>query len=109
MSRATKIVAKVSGQPGVGSRKYNWPRLNRPMRPIRTVRTLIKSNVADGLTQPEFRNTLQRAGVGVRRLGKVISRQRPNTPSTFSQRGGGKIVSPPSPTNRGGVRSPYHK
>lgn len=109
MARATKIVAKVSGQPGVGKRIFNWPRVNRPMRPIRTVRTLIKGNVADGVTQPEFRNTLQRAGVGVRMLGKTISRQRPNTPPSFGQRGGGKVVSPPSPTNKGGVRSPYHK
>jgi hypothetical protein len=101
-------VKRPGGSPGVGRVSRNWPRINKPMCPIRSMRTLMKRDPSKGIQQPEFKNTLMRAGVGVRQRIKVVSRQRPVTPPSFSTRPG-KSIAPPSPTNRGGVRSPFHK
>lgn len=111
-SSASQKAVKVVGQPGEPTlRTGQWQRIIRPMRPIRQVTTLIKKNLADGKSMPEFKNTLQRAGVGARQRAITVVHQRPIVPR--SVRGGAnvtKVVAPPSPTNRGGIRDPYsHK
>lgn len=103
---ARRIVAKASGVPGVGLPRTNWARVTKPMRAIRSVRTLIKVDPKDGRSMPEFKNTLMRAGVGARMKGKTIDRQKPQTPPSFGTRPG-KTIAPPSPTNRGGIRNPF--
>ena len=62
------------------------------MAPIRSIRTLIAKDESKGVTQPEFRNTLQRAGVGSRQSAPSIKRQTPETPPSFGTRPG-KTVS----------------
>jgi hypothetical protein len=97
------LVKKPSGVPAPTQPKRNWPRLVKPMRPIRSIRTLIKVREDKGISQPEFKNTLQRAGVGSPVKSKTVSRQKPNTPPSYSTRPG-KTVPPPDPTSGGGIR-----
>ena|ERR1051326_1371005 len=99
--------AKRAGEPGIVKLKNNWPKLAKPMRKIRSVRTLIKKDESKGVTQPEFKNTLMRAGVGVRQGAVRIVRQHPNTPPAAGK--GKKTIKTPSPTNGGGVRSPFRR
>jgi hypothetical protein len=57
------LSSRQSGQPGFGTPKESWPRLRHPLHPIRAVRTLIKNDPADGITQPEARNLIGGDGV----------------------------------------------
>lgn len=102
--KARQIQPTIKGAPGIGLPRTQWTRLVRPMRPIRSVRTLIKRDLAKGRTMPEFRNTLMRAGVGTRQRAISVLSQRPLTPP--APRARTRVVAPPSPTNRGGVRDP---
>lgn len=108
-SSASQSAPRVVGQPGEPVlRTGQWKRIVRPLRPIRSVTTLIKKNLADGKSMPEFKNTLMRAGVGVRQRAITVVHQRPVTPVSMRQGAATtKLIAPPSPTNRGGVRNPY--
>lgn len=82
------------------SRK-NWPVVAKPMRAIRSIRTLMKRDEAKGITQPEFTTTLGRAGVGSRQQSvRVVSQ------STGVEAAGKNTtrVKTPDPTSGGGVR-----
>jgi hypothetical protein len=107
MGKIVRRVAKVpGGYPGVPIMQKQWARISKPMRRIRSVRTLIKVQQSDGRTTPEFKNTLQRAGVGTRAKAKTISRQRPNTPKTLKA-GALTRIKPPRPAGKGGIKDPY--
>jgi hypothetical protein len=97
------LAKKPKGVPAPTQPRRKWARITKPMRPIRSIRTLIKVRESAGVSQPEFKNTLQRAGVGVRVKSKTISRQRPNTPPQYGTRPG-KTIPPPDPTSGGGIR-----
>lgn len=98
-------VNRQRGEPGITRLKFNqWPKVPRPMRTIKSVRTLRKVDEAKGATMPESRNLLQRAGVGVRQVAPRIMKKG-NAIST-STGSGRTVVRPPSPTNKGGVRDP---
>jgi hypothetical protein len=102
--KARQLQPSIKGQPGLPLPRLRWPRLVRPMRPLLSVRTLIKPDLAKGVTQPEFKDTIMRAGVGVRQRAITALHQQPITPPT--PRANIRVVAPPSPTNRGGVRDP---
>lgn len=55
--------SSVPGQPGFGVPKSNWPRIPRALRKPRTLPTRIVNDVADGRTQPEFKNIVTADGV----------------------------------------------
>ena len=64
----------------------------KAMAPIRSIRTLIARDESKGVTMPEFRNLLGRAGVGQRQQAPRVVRQQPETPPSFGTRPG-KTVS----------------
>lgn len=99
-------VAKSAGEPVIKRlRRNQWPKVQKPMRVIKSVRTLRKVDESKGETMPESRNLLQRAGVGTRQQRpRVVGRTRMPAPGANLTR-----VSPPSPTNGGGVRSPFRR
>lgn len=97
-----------AGEPGsIAQPRLNWAPLRKPMRAIRSIRTLRKVDQAVGETMPESRNLLMRAGVGVRQRAVSVRRQAPLTPP--GTRAGTKTIAPPSPTSGGGVRSPFRR
>jgi hypothetical protein len=101
-------VRSKSGQPGVPQPRRHFIVQRKPMDAIRSIKTLIKRDEAEGRTMPEFKNTLQRAGVGARKPSSLpTNRQKPLVPPSTRQRASGKVISPPSPTNRGGVKKKY--
>lgn len=104
---ARRLSAKSAGEPGIKMPSTNWPRVAKPMRAIRSVRTLMKRDESKGITQPEFKTTLQRAGVGTRQQSPSVVRQTPETPPASGR--GTTRVKTPSPTNGGGIRSPFRR
>lgn len=87
------IAAGVPGQPGFGTPKSNWPRVPRALRRPRTLPTAIVNNVADGTTQPEFKNLVGANGV--------------STPGRGGYKGARRILQTPlkPPTSNAGKKS----
>lgn len=77
---ARRLRASKSGEPGVGLPRTNWPAQRKPMRSLRSIRTLMKRDESKGITMPEFKNLLMRAGVGRRKGGAAVLRQTPEMP-----------------------------
>lgn len=102
-------MVKVLTSRGVGEPNFStlgraaWQRVKQPMASIRTIRTLRKVDEAKGVTQPEGRNLLMRAGVGT-------PQQAPRTilgVNEFPAFPGARTRVPaPSPTNHQGVKRP---
>lgn len=84
------LTSRQSGEPGFGTPRSSWPRLRRPLHPIRAVRTLIKNDPADGITQPEARTLIGGNGVATPgRGGYKGARQVFQTPQTPPAPGAG--------------------
>lgn len=83
---ARRISSRQSGEPGFGTPKSSWPRIPRPLRKPRSLPTAIVNDVADGTTQPEFKNLTSANGVstpgrgGYKGARRVL--QTPDTPPT---------------------------
>jgi hypothetical protein len=108
-------VASIQGAPGVQVVQQTFPVVPRPSYRKAGVRVLRKVDVSKGMTMPEgqylpFVNGVvgnPRGGFnGVR-----ILRQKPVVPPRVhgSATTAVRVVAPPSPTNRGGVRNPFNK
>lgn len=90
-----RVRSKVrSGEPGVTQPRKRFSDKPRIMRPIRSVRTLMKRDEAKSSgDEAGFRATLMRAGVGKRKSASAsISNQKPMSPPSFGQRASGKKV-----------------
>jgi hypothetical protein len=100
-------VAKRAGEPGITKlRRNQWPKLQKPMRRILSIRTLRKVDESKGNTMPEGRNLLQRNGVGTpqRSPSRILVKDRMPAPGANLTR-----VKTPSKTNSGGIRSPFSR
>lgn len=114
-----RILSKLkSGEPGVGRIRNSWgvqPGRNSSRSKL-SIRTLRKAQPQDAVmkgveTQTVSTDGLQRVTAGTRvpgtqARGSVRVKRANLTPRPAK---GTKIVSPPSPTNRGGVRNPFGK
>lgn len=99
-------VAKSAGSPGIRRNIKTWKPIRKPMRAIRSVRTLRKVDESKGATMPESKNLLQRAGVGTRQQApRIVRKANPISTSTTSNR---TRVKTPRPAP-GGIRSPFRR
>lgn len=114
----TRIVSKTkSGEPGVGRLRNSWGRPGRNgLRGRLSIRTLRKTPVEDAVMAGIETTTRNAAGTIVVTAGTVVNGTnrgrrfvRKVANLTPRQAKGTKVVSPPSPTSGGGVRSPYRK
>lgn len=113
------LVKQRGGEPGVGRLRNSWgyrPGRNS-LRGKLSIRTLRKANPADPLgvagvetqtvsSDGTIRVTAGTVVPGTRSATRIVRKVQNLTPR---QAKGTKVVTPPSPTNRGGIRSPYSK
>lgn len=110
-SSAKIRTATVAGAPGIKQAGEKWNRRTpQPFRRKLGIRTLIKNDPSDGLTQSEAKNFTTVPGVvtgdsgGYKGVTEV--RQQPASPAKPGRNI--KRVATPSPTNGGGIRSPFN-
>lgn len=108
-SRIRRLVAPRQGQPAEGLTRFTFPVIPRPVFAKARIRMLQKVDPAKGITQPEAANMTTASGVvtGDRGgyKGATVVHQVPLVPPPPAKNQ--RVVAPPSPTNRGGVRNPY--
>lgn len=114
LSRSTNYGAVTRGARGVRRlvATYAGEPASRLLSPgadrIRGVRTLIKKDIAKGVTQPEYRQAMlmdQGVHMSGKTQGVTIRQQRPETPTPT--RANVRVIKPPRPAP-GGIRNPYN-
>lgn len=108
--RVRRLVAPRAGQPGEPLTRFTFPVIPKPVFPKAKIRTLIKRDVAKGVTMPEANNMTDTPGVVTGGTGgykgATVMHQQPLVPPSPAKNL--RVVAPPSPTNKGGVRNPYN-
>ena len=112
---ATVHSANVIGRPPAPVVQQTFPVVTKPSYMKAGVTRLLKRDVSKGLSMPEADSLPFLAGVltpGTMGYGRVkIMHLQPQVSPKIAGTGNGsrKIIAAPSPTNNGGVRSPYNQ
>jgi len=105
--KATKKVASVQGRPGFTNTGMKRRLPTIPPFRAKTIRTLIKRNQADGRSLPEGSLANTQNGQIVSTPGVTVIHKQPQVPPGSGR--GSRVITPPSPTNEGGVRDPFNR
>lgn len=105
------VKTNIPGAPGFSQDKQKFKRfIPHPIQNRLSIKTVIKNNPADGLTQPEASSLGGTAGVSTPGAGgykgMTIMHQQPQVPPTTKTNT--KTFAPPSATNKGGIRNPFN-
>jgi hypothetical protein len=108
---ATVHAATVTGRPPAPVVQQTFPVIVRPSYTKAGVTRLLKRDVSKGLSMPEADQLPFISGVmnpgSMSYGGKRIMHLQPLVPPRSGKNV--KVIAPPSPTNNGGVRSPYNQ
>jgi hypothetical protein len=103
---ARRLAPTVPGRPGFtetgGQRRLGTI---RPFK-ARSVRTLLKKDIAKGVTQPEFKTASADVGQITPQTRSVVMHETPQIPVRSGT--GRRVVAAPSPTSGAGVRNPFN-
>ena len=107
ITRVSTKSATVQGRPGY-SETGMQRRLGtvRPFR-ARSIRTLIKRDIAKGLSLPDASLANEQPGQITARPRVVTQHEQPQVPPRSGRNQ--RVVTPPSPTSGGGIRNPFRR